>query len=178
VRPQKVTAGNDCKHRDVPRRVASDFVGLRQMPLIIIIIIMNVTAPCLHRWRPTMHYSVYSWKNRWALRNCDETAHTEMTGSDLSAKMAARKFDVVEQSIIGLLLKWDVTDQSYLCYWRSVNREQNGAKDRSLWHSAPEMQWVTLDVACPTRLAVIDWRGKMRTNLVPNRMRQNYYFAC
>jgi len=25
--------GNDCKHRDEPRRVASDFVGLRHMPL-------------------------------------------------------------------------------------------------------------------------------------------------
>jgi len=25
--------GNDCKHRDEPRRVASDFMGLRHMPL-------------------------------------------------------------------------------------------------------------------------------------------------
>ena len=36
--------------------------------IIIIIIIMNVIVPCLHRWRQTVHYNVYSCRNKWVLR--------------------------------------------------------------------------------------------------------------
>jgi len=43
--------GNDCKHRDEPRRVASDFMGLRHMPLQQNHACIPLTA-CILVWVP------------------------------------------------------------------------------------------------------------------------------